>query len=177
MITTFLWSELADLFFWKCSRLLAKLSSSLSGSNDTCELLSDDFDCFTNSVPLFLLSCGLVIKGFVSSFSNMGLYERGFNWCGCLRGKLDICSVLVSNTIVSRLVAVDEFDKVPSAVLTRWYPCCSGSLVSSWQDEVNVSIFFKSNIYVKMVWFCTMTVQLFENKVFYQYHTYWENKQ
>lgn len=65
-------------------------------------------------------------KGFLfSSVSSRGLKVRC--WLAKSLGELEMLSVDVSITIVSRLVAVVEFESVPSAALTLLYPCCSGS--------------------------------------------------
>lgn len=89
----------------------------------------DFFDLTANS----LMSSA---KGLDES-SRMGLNVL---CCCCWSlGELEMLSVDVSMTTVSRLVEVVEFDKVPSVFwLTRLYPCCRGS--SCLNDNCGIKI-------------------------------------
>jgi hypothetical protein len=93
----------------KASSSNLSASSASSSPNEMCEapLRFDFFDILANS----LMSSA---NGFEwSSDSRIGLkFVLGF--CCCNFGELEMLSVDVSMTTVSRLVEVVEFDKVPS---------------------------------------------------------------
>lgn len=108
-----------DFVFWKCSRFFLNASSSnlsfssSSSPNEMCTSFKFDFFAiFANS----LISSA---NGFdASSVSMIGLNVPCF--CFWSFGELEMLSVDVSMTTVSRLVDVVEFESVPSAPwLTR----------------------------------------------------------